>query len=271
MSSARRNLLSGTVLLTGATGGLGRAIARAFADRGARLVLTGRRTEELEALAKSVRGRSIACDLAVPEQIEQLVADAGQVDILVANAALPASGHLNSFSIAQLDTMLDVNLRAPIMLARALAPAMVDRRRGHLVFVASLAGRAASPRSSMYNATKFGLRGFAFGLRQDLKRDGVGVSVVSPGFVRDVGMFADAGVKLPPGVGTSTSDQVAAAVIRAVERNRTEVTVAPVGMRVASSVAAVAPGVADVAQQIAPVQRRAEDFVDGQLDKRPPA
>lgn len=271
MSSARRDLVSGTVLLTGASGGLGQTIARAFAARGAQLVLTGRRVDSLERLAAEVGGRSIACDLAVPEQLERLVAEVGEVDILVANAGLPASGHFGSFSIAQIDTMLDVNLRAPIALAHALTPAMVARRRGHLVFISSLGGRAASPRASMYNATKFGLRGFALGLRQDLWRDGVGVSVVSPGFVRDAGMFADAGVKLLPGVGTTTSGAVAAAVIRAVERNRAEVTVAPVAMRVASSFASVAPGVADAAQRVAPAQRVAQDFADGQLDKRPPA
>lgn len=271
MRSARRSLVSGSVLVTGATGGIGGAIARAFAARGARLVLTGRRTEALEQLAASVGGRSFACDLAVPEQLEQLVAAAGEVDVLVANAALPASGDLRSFSTAQLDTILGVNLRAPIVLARELTPAMAARRRGHLVFVSSLSGRAASPRSSMYNATKFGLRGFALGLRQDLRRDSVGVSLISPGFIRDVGMFADSGAKLPPGVGTSTSEQVAAAVIRAVERNHAEVTVAPLAMRIASSVASVAPGIAEVGQRLARGDRVARQMADGQLHKRPPA
>jgi short-subunit dehydrogenase len=269
--SARGTLVGGSVLLTGASGGIGHAIAHAFAVRGARLVLTGRRIDELEQLAASVGGRSIACDLAVSEQLEQLVAAAGEVDVLVANAALPATGHLNSFSAAQLDTMLDVNLRAPIALARALSPGMVDRHRGHLVFVSSLAGRVASPRSSMYSATKFGLRGFALGLRQDLRRDGVGVSVVSPGFIRDAGMFADADVKLPPGVGTSTTEQVAAAVIRAVEHNRAEVTVAPLAMRIGTDIASVAPGVSAAFQRFLGADRTANKLADSQLDKRPPA
>ena len=89
-----------------------------------------------------------------------------------------------------------------MLLARALFPAMVERGAGALVFVASLSGKAASPRTAIYNATKFGLRGFAFGLRTDLAPRGVGVSVVSPGFVRDAGMFADSGAKTPPGIGT---------------------------------------------------------------------
>ena len=88
--------------------------------------------------------------------------------------------------------MLEVNLRAPIALARALAPAMIARGSGHIVFISSLAGKAAAPASSIYSATKFGLRGFALGLREDLRPHGVGVSVVLPGFIRDAGMFADA-------------------------------------------------------------------------------
>ncbi len=124
------------------------------------------------------------------------------MDILVANAALPGSGRLESFSMEQIDRALDVNLRAPIALAHALAPAMVERGSGHLLFVSSLSGKTAAPGSSLYNATKYGLRGFAAALRAELRDSGVGVSAVFPGFIRDAGMFADSGAKLPPGVGT---------------------------------------------------------------------
>ena len=107
--------------------------------------------------------------------------------------------------------MLDVNLRAPVVLARLLAETMVARRSGHLVFVNSLSGKSAGPRSSLYSATKYGLRGFSLALRQDLEAHGVGVSCVFPGFVRDAGMFASSGASLPPGVGTVTPEAVAAA------------------------------------------------------------
>ena len=145
--------------------------------------------------------------------MERLIAEAGEVDVLIANAALPASGAFTELTQAEIDRMLEVNLRAPIALARALAPAMVARGGGHIVFISSLSGKAASPASSVYSATKFGLRGFALGLREDLRPHGVGVSVVLPGFIRDAGMFADAGVELPPGVGTRTPEEVAAGVI----------------------------------------------------------
>src|ERR1700722_1754288 len=199
--SRRLQLAGATALVTGATGGLGSAIASALRARGAELIVSGRRAAELESLAVSLNGRAVVADLTAREELERLGAlalEAG-VDVLVANAALPASGLLSDLTVAEIDRMLKVNLRAPIMLAHALAPAMVARGRGHLVFLSALAAKAASPASSIYSATKFGLRGFALGLRQDLAPHGVGVSLVSPGFIRDAGMFADTGVKLPPG------------------------------------------------------------------------
>ena len=223
------SVLSGRVLVTGATGGIGQAIARTIAARGATLILSGRRMEVLEPLASALGARAIACDLASREDVQRLIAEAGELDVLIANAALPASGAFTELTQEEIDRMLEVNLRAPIALAHAVAPAMVARGGGHIVFVSSLSGKVASPASSIYSATKFGLRGFALGLREDLRPHGVGVSVVLPGFIRDAGMFADAGVELPRGVGTRTPDDVAAGVIRAIERNRAEVEVAPLG------------------------------------------
>ena len=200
-----------SVLLTGATGGIGQAIARALAARGARLVLTGRRADVLEPLAAEVSGRALACDLAEASEVERLLSEVGNVDVLVANAALPASGELSSFSVEEIDRALAVNLRAPIVLARALAAGMEARGHGHLVFVSSLSGKAASARGSIYSATKFGLRGFALGLREDLRDAGVGVSTVFPGFISDAGMFHESGAELPGYVAMKTPEDVAAA------------------------------------------------------------
>ena len=254
--------------MTGATGGIGGAIARAFAARGASLLLTGRRADVLEQMAVETGGRGVACDLADRAQLEDLIAGAGEVDVLVANAALPGSGSLLDYEQAAIDRALDVNLRSPITLARALAPGMVARGRGHLVFISSLQGKAPTPNSSLYVATKFGLRGFALALREDLRAAGVGVSVVMPGFIRDAGMFADAGVRLPIGVGTRTPEQVASAVIAAIEHNRAEVDVAPAPLRVGAALAGLLPGIS------APVARRlgshrvANQMGAAQVDKR---
>ncbi|HVR06287.1 MAG TPA: SDR family NAD(P)-dependent oxidoreductase [Solirubrobacteraceae bacterium] len=233
-----------TVLLTGATGGIGQAVARDMHARGAQLILTGRRADVLEPLAQELGARALAVDLSDAEDTQRLIDEAGRVDILIANAALPGSGSLESFSIEQIDRALDVNLRAPIVMARVLAPKMAARGEGHLLFVSSLSGKAPSPQSTLYNATKFGLRGFALALRAELHGSGVGASVVCPGFIREAGMFAEAGVKLPRGVGTRSPEDVARAVAGAIENNRAEVDVAPFSLRAGAAFANLAPGLA---------------------------
>jgi short-subunit dehydrogenase len=235
--------LAGTrVLLTGATGGLGEAIARALAERGAQQVLSGRRIDALTALATEVGGQAVQSDLADRDQVESLVTQAGDVDVLVANAGLPGSGTLPRLDPADIDQVLEVNLRAPIMLARLLVPGMIERGRGQLVFVASFAGKVPSAsESSIYTATKFGLRGFAHVLRVQLKRKGIGVSLVTPGPVRDAGMFARGGGKTPPFITPSSPEDVGKAVVRAIERNAAEIDVASLGLRVISKAAALAP------------------------------
>lgn len=256
-----------TVLLTGATGGIGHAIARALHARGAQLVLTGRRTDVLEPLAREVGGTALAADLAERADVERLIADAGHADIVVHNAALPASGDILSFDTRDLDRALDVNLRTPMVLSRHFAEALGARGGGHIVFISSLAGKSGQGGSAVYSATKFGLRGFAQGLRADLADRGIGVSCVFPGFIRDAGMFHEAGAELPKGVGTSTPEQVADAVVGAIERNRMEVDVAPVSMRALTAFAGLAPA---AAARLTPRsgRRLAEDIAAGQAGKR---
>jgi uncharacterized protein len=257
-----------TVLLTGATGGLGQAIARALSAKGAQLILTGRRAAVLEPLASELGARALAVDLNEASEVDRLLSEAGELDILVANAALPASGKLDSFTIEQIDHALDVNLRAPIAMAHALAPAMVGRGRGHLLFMSSLSGKAATAGSSIYNATKFGLRGFASAMRAELHGTGVGVSAVFPGFIREAGMFAEAGVKLPKGVGTRSPEDVAKAVVQAIERNRGEVDVAPISLRLGSALSGLAPEVAATITRKAGSEKIVADVADGQRVKR---
>jgi uncharacterized protein len=258
-----------TILITGATGGLGHALAKAFAARGARLVLTGRRPEVLEELAASVPDAAIAvADLTDAASVRALAEAHPDVDVVVANAAVPGSGQLESFSEEQIDRVLDVNLRAPIVLSRLYVPSMRERGSGHFVFMSSLSGRAPVSGGSLYAATKFGLRGFGSSLRADLRGTGVGVSIVSPGFVHDAGMFAEAGVELPYGFRTVSPERVADATVSAIERDRGEVTVAPLELRLGTALAAVAPDLASKVANRLGGEQVAERMAEGQADKR---
>jgi short-subunit dehydrogenase len=260
--------VSGNALVTGATGGLGQAIARTLAARGATVTVTGRRADVLEPLASEIAGHAIVCDLSRRDEVDRLIGEVDQVDLLIANAAMPASGELPELTQEQIDRMLMVNLRAPIALARAFAPAMVSRGHGHLVFISSLQGKAATPASPIYVATKFGLRGFALSLREDLRPHGVGVSLVLPGFIRDAGMFVDANVELPRWVGTRSPDDVAAGVVKAIEHNRAEVEVAPLGLRLGATFSGAAPELGAAAARRLGSTQIAQDFAEGQRAKR---
>jgi len=260
--------IQGTALVTGASGGIGQAIARALAARGAEVVLTGRRADVLEPLAQELRGRALAIDLAERDAVERLVEQAGEVEILVANAALPGAGLLDDYTIEQVDRALDVNLRAPIVLAKLIGEQMARRGHGHIVFISSLSGKAASPRGALYSATKFGMRGFALSLREDLKPAGVGVSTIFPGFIRDAGMWVNAGARLPSGVGTRSPQDVAAGVVRAIERNRAEVDVAPFMLRVGAAIAGLAPELSARASHLMGGTRVAESLAEGHRGNR---
>lgn len=270
MTSGGLGLGGRRALVTGASGGLGRTIARALHRRGASVVLSGRRARELEQLRSELRSRAevVVADLAGAESARELAERAGTVDVLVANAGLPASGALDSFTPEEIDRAVAVNLRAPMQLARALTPPMVERGAGHVVFVASFSGKIATAGSAVYSATKFGLRGFALGLREDLRGTGVGVTTVFPGFISEAGMFAESGVVLPRGVALRSPEEVAAAVVRGIERDRAEIDVAPLSLRIAGRLAAAVPGPVAAVNRRLGSERVAAALADAQREKR---
>jgi short-subunit dehydrogenase len=234
------NLHGAHVLITGASGGIGHALAQALADRGARLTLTGRKAGVLDELAARIGGSVVVADLSNDSGVDAVLADTERVDVLIANAGVPASGLISDYSVDQIDRALAVNLRAPIVMAKLLSEQMVTRKSGHLVFMSSLSGKSASAHMALYNATKFGLRGFSLALREDLRAHGVGVSTIFPGPIRDAGMIADTDVRIPR-AGTRTARAVAKATLKAIDDNIAEVTVAPLALRGATLLGSVAP------------------------------
>lgn len=223
------------ILITGASGGLGRSIADTLAGRGARVVLSGRDIGALRDVQATVGGEILVADLCDAAQVTDLVAQAGNFDAMVLNAGHPGEGALAELEPAWMDAVIDTNLRAPVHLSVAFARHHVAAGTpGAIVLVGSVAGVTASAGLELYNATKFGLRGFALSLAQDLHGTSVQVTHIAPGFIRDAGMFADSGVELPRVVRTKAPADVAAAVVRGIEDGPTEIWVAPGELRAAA-------------------------------------
>jgi short-subunit dehydrogenase len=161
-----------------------------------------------------------------------------------------------------------VNLRSPIHVARIASRAMARRGRGQIVFISSIAGKVSATGSSLYSATKFGLRGFSLGLRADLRSSGVGVSTVFPGFIRDAGLFAMTGVRLPRGAGTRSPQDVANAVVRAIDGNIAELDVAAFEQRLGGWLAHFFPDFVAASQRMLGADKISAQISAGQRSKR---
>ncbi len=257
-----------TALVTGANGGIGQAIARSLRAAGAKLVLSARRADAVRGIADELGARVVLADLSQRDAVTRLYEESGPVDIVVANAGMPASGSTLDFEPAEIDAILDVNLRAPLLLTRLYGPGMVERGRGQFIYISSISAMVSTGATAMYSATKFGLRGFALGLRQDLAERGVGVTVIYPGFIRDAGMFAETGVKLPFGVGTRSPADVATAVLEAVYENPAEISVAALDQRVAAFFANIAPSIVAPMEKALGADRFTAEMVAAQRKRR---
>jgi short-subunit dehydrogenase len=236
-------------LITGASRGIGAATALELALRGYTLVLAARSAGPLQALAAELTlsgapALPVPTDLCSLDEIDRLarlvISQFGRVDALIHNAGVGGSGIVARMSDGGAQATIGTNLLAPIVLTRALLPAMLEQRRGAIVFVASVAGHVGLPASATYSASKFGLRGFAHGLRREVAHRGVGVTIVSPGFVR-TDMTRWMGNLPLPG-----PEIVACAIADAVEHPRREVFV-PGYYRLLVWLEHLMPGLADVA------------------------
>ncbi|MGH2657210.1 MAG: SDR family NAD(P)-dependent oxidoreductase [Actinomycetota bacterium] len=223
------------VLLTGGSRGIGPFIARALLSRGARVTLAARSADDLEEVRHSIgsdRVATVAGDVTSEEDREAMVAGAeaafGPTDVLVNNAGIEAILPFPEYTEDDIHALVATNLDAPIQLCRLVVPGMLARGRGHLVNVASLAGKAPTPYNTVYAATKHGLIGFTYSLRAELHGTGVSASAVCPAFVAEAGFVtAYTEPNVSRGLGTETSPRrVARAVVRAIERDKPDVVVA---------------------------------------------
>jgi hypothetical protein len=212
-----------TVIITGGSEGVGAATARLFAEAGANLMLVARGRKNLEAVAEELRDKTkveiFAMDVsdadACVDVFKKAQFEFGRVDVLVNNAGYHARGNVEAVDAAELAKMIDVNLRAPVVLSRIALPYLKESGGGVIINVGSLAGRTPIPGSATYSSTKAGLRAFTMALAEELRDSKIKVGLVSPGpidtgfIMADVDKTADITFSQP----MSTADEVAQCIL----------------------------------------------------------
>jgi short-subunit dehydrogenase len=222
-------------LVTGGSRGLGPFIARGLAGAGARLAIAARSAEPLAQVASAITAAGglclpLAADVTRAADRARLVDETqralGPIDVLVNNAGVEHGGAFARRAPGEIAELVETNVTAPLLLTRLVLPDMILRGRGHVVTIASLAGKVGYPYAAVYGATKAALLAWNAALRVELEGTGVSTSVVSPGYVKGAGMFAAHYVKPPRLLGETTPDAVAAGVLRALREDALEVVVA---------------------------------------------
>jgi short-subunit dehydrogenase len=216
--------LSGArVLLTGASGGIGAAVATTLVQRGARLVVSGRDETALATAQLPAGTRTITADLTNEAAVRQLAKQAGDLDVLINNAGVGWYGSTAEMPCDDIRRLVEVNTLAPLLLTRLVLPGMAERRRGHVVFVGSVAGHLGVENEAVYSATKAAVRTYAEALQAEVRGQGIAVSTISPGAVA-TDFFAHRGTSYqrswPAAVPPET---VATAIANAIERGDRQV------------------------------------------------
>ncbi len=240
------------VLVTGASSGIGRLLAVRIARDGARLALASRRADRLEDVAREVRevgGEALClpCDVGDRAQsqaaCERAVRALGGIDVLVNNAGYGRHDRFLEWDIEDMERMTRVNYLGSVYFTRFLLPQMVERRRGWVVFVSSVAGRIGVPDETLYSASKFALTGFAEALSLEVEDSGVHVLSVFPGAIRTPFFDARALERLPQAARRRMAEpgDLVSAIVRALARGDRELTF-PRSIAPAYAIRALAPG-----------------------------
>jgi short-subunit dehydrogenase len=272
------NLAGRTAVLTGAAGGIGPFIARELARERMNLVLAAPSLGEIECVASEIREHnvrviSVETDVASPTALNAMVARAnhefGAVDVLVNNAGINNVLPYHKLRVEDIEHITRVNLTGPMLLAWLLLPGMLERGHGHIVNMASLAGKLGVPFCGPYSATKAGLIGFTESVRSEYRDRGVSASVVCPGFVT-AGIYEqlvnETGLHVPRIVGTSPPELVAHAVVRAIKEDMPEITVAPIRTSLFVKFAMISPTIIRPLERLLGVSVWRRKVADARLD-----
>lgn len=248
-----KNLAGKTVVLTGASGGIGAFIARALAKERATVVGVSRSQAGLEKICAEVdrlggKGISIPFDISKLEQLPDLVdkieAITGSVDILINNAAIEKWRPFQNYVLEDIQSILTLNLHAPMELTRLLLPNMIKRDQGQIINISSGAGKKGAPFNSIYSASKAGLIMWSEALRHELANTNVGVSVICPGCT-NAGMFLALDIPAPSGARIAEPTEVADVVVQAIKQNQKEVLLDSFAVKVFYALSQLSPEFGD--------------------------
>jgi len=229
------DLRGAVAVVTGASSGFGELTSRMLAKEGAAVVLAARRAERLEALAAEIEGRggralAVRCDVTEVADLQGLrdrVDEAfGRCDVLINNAGIPGGGRFEDLSLEQIEQVIRVNLLGVLVCTKVFLPMMLDRQRGHIVNVGSLAGRYAAPGASVYSASKHGVVAFSEALYYELAPRGILVTSVNPGFAATEGFPQG---RLPSAL-VMRADRVARVIVDVIKEGRAPEVSVPRGM-----------------------------------------
>jgi len=252
-----RQLRGLTALVTGASGGIGKYIAVELARAGMNVVVSGRREDALAAAVAhlrdiGVRAETVSADLSDQTQVESLIdrseAALGPIDVLVNNAGVEYVSAFAQSTPEELVSTISINLTAPMLITRHALPGMIDRGRGHIVFIASLAGKVGPAYQGPYAASKAGLVALTQSLRAEHRAAPVGFSVVCPGFVAGDGMYqrmVEVGAVSNRLLGTTTNKKIAEKVVEAIRADMPEIVESGAPIRPILALSQLAPRLVD--------------------------
>ncbi len=223
-----------TAIVTGASRGIGTYIAKSLAGQGMNIIAVARSESGLLNTKAEIESAGGTChihpfDLTQIDALEGFMNDLWSqhqsIHVLVNNAGIERYQYYDKNNTGDISSILIINLHSPLEISRAILPKFINQREGHIINIASLAGKKGVAYNSIYSASKAGLLMWADGLRQEFKDSPVDISVICPGFISDAGMFYDGHIDPPAMLGSSKPQKVADAVLKALKKGSCEIIV----------------------------------------------
>jgi short-subunit dehydrogenase len=241
-------------IVTGASRGIGKFISKTLATSGVKIIAVARNMDALSDTCNAIeksggQATPLMGDMtnieAIPQLIQKSISIYGKVDFLINNAGIEQYQKFHKYNQEYIEKCLSTNLHAPIHLSHSIIPHFMENNNGHIINIASLAGKKGVAFNGVYSASKSGLIMWTDAMRQEYKDSSIEFSAICPGFIRDSGMFHDSGQKPPKLLGSSLPQDVANAVLNCIKKQKAEVIVNPGPMKPLLALGQISPRLGD--------------------------